>query len=669
MDNFIGKLLAGKYEIVELIGIGGMAYVYKATDISTHVTVAVKVLKEEFVDNQEIVRRFYNESKVVQTLSHPNIVKVHDVVSDGGSQFIVMEYMDGISLKEYIEKVSVISWKEAVHFTIQILRALQHAHDRSVIHRDIKPQNIMLMGDGSIKVMDFGIARFSRGQNQTVTDKAIGSVHYISPEQARGDYVDERTDIYSVGVMLFEMVTGQLPFEADSPVSVAIKQIQSTPRLPSQINAHLPKGLEEIILKAMQKDPAMRYPSAVAMLTDLDQFRRDPRTVFHYSYGAEGDSGSTKAFEKVKREKQDVIVEYDDTKPKSAVVPILTGITTAFIMVALAFVGAMLWINNPFKVVQDVKLPNFIGSAFDTTQEQYNGKFVFVVENTEYNETYEKGVIFDQDPKPNRMVKENATVTVKVSRGPRTVTIPEFTGHDVVTVSSSLINMGLIPVEVQEYNPSVTENAVIRTSPISGTEVSVGTEVTLYVSMGDEKKTAKVPNVTNISIEDARRLLEKNKLQAGYPTYVRDDTPEGTVLEQDIPEGTEVDQGTAVNLTVSSGNQGETRVSIAVPLPTNITTPCELKAYLDGKLYATETLTPSTDKTWKPVFEASGEAKVLIRINGENYMYYSVNFDEAQHQVLRDYRENFTDEALNGGGDEEEDEEEEGKKLSLSSGD
>ena len=664
MDNLIGKLLAGKYEIVELIGIGGMSYVYKAVDVTNHVTVAVKVLKEEFADNEEVVRRFYNESKVVQTLSHPNIVKVHDVIQDGKSQFIVMEYMDGITLKEYIEKVSVINWKEAVHFTVQILRALQHAHDRSVIHRDVKPQNIMLMDDGSIKVMDFGIARFSRSQNETVTDKAIGSVHYISPEQARGNTVDERTDIYSVGVMLFEMVTGELPFEADSPVSVAIKQIQSTPKLPTQVNANVPKGLEEIILKAMQKDPAQRYPSAVAMLTDLEQFRRDPSMVFHYQYETQEDNDATRSFDKVEREERDVVVEYDDTKPKSAVVPILTGITAAFIMVALAFVGAMLWINNPFEVVEDVELPNFVGEAFETAQEQYGEQFVLVVENTEYNESYEKGVIFDQDPKPGRMVKENATVTVKVSRGPKTVVIPDFTGYDVVTVSSNLINLGLIPVEVQEFNPSITENAVIRTSPISGTEVNVGTEVTLYVSMGDEKKTTQVPDVTNISLTDAKRLLEKHKLQAGYLTYVRDETPKDTVLEQTVKAGTEVDQGTEVGLTVSSGDEGTTRISISVPLPTNMTEPCELKAYLDGKLYVQETLTPSEAGVWKPVFEASGEAKVLIRINGENYMYYGVDFDNAEHWVLRDYQHNFTDEALEEQ-EEEEAQEEESKKLNL----
>ena len=267
MDNLIGKRLDGRYSIEGLVGVGGMANVYRGTDLKTGNRIAVKVLKEEFLDNEELVRRFKNESKAISILSHPNIVKVYDVSVTDKLQYIVMEYVDGITLKEYLkQRGGALTWKEVVHFATQVLSALQHAHSKGIIHRDVKPQNIMLLADGSIKMMDFGIARFSRAQSQTVSDKAIGSVHYISPEQARGERTDEKTDIYSVGVMLYEMLTGQLPFQAESAVSVAIMQLQRDPQLPTEINGSIPLGLEQITMHAMQKNPERRYQSASEML-------------------------------------------------------------------------------------------------------------------------------------------------------------------------------------------------------------------------------------------------------------------------------------------------------------------------------------------------------------------------------------------------------------------
>ena len=266
MDKYIGKKLDGRYEIRELIGVGGMANVYKAYDVLENRVVAVKILREEYMNNDEFMRRFRNESRAISLLDHPNIVKVYDVIFSNRIQSIVMEYIDGITLKDYIEQEHVLRWKEALHFTVQILRALQHAHDKGIVHRDIKPQNIMLLSDGTIKITDFGIARFSRSSTKTITDKAIGSVHYISPEQASGAFTDARSDIYSVGVMMFEMLTGKLPFEADTLVSVAVKQIQSQPALPRSINPDIPEGLQEIVMRAMQKDADKRYQSAAEML-------------------------------------------------------------------------------------------------------------------------------------------------------------------------------------------------------------------------------------------------------------------------------------------------------------------------------------------------------------------------------------------------------------------
>ena len=284
MDNYVGKRLDGRYELQEVIGVGGMAVVYKAYDNIDDRTVAVKILKDEFLASEEFRRRFKNESKAIAVLSHPNIVKVYDGSYGDKLQYIVMEYVEGITLKEYIEQQGVISWKETVHFTTQILRALQHAHDKGIVHRDIKPQNIMLLENGTIKVTDFGIARFSRSETRTMTDTAIGSVHYISPEQARGDITDDKSDIYSVGVVMYEMLTGQLPFQSDNSVSVAIMQLQTDPVKPREINSSIPEGLEQITMRAMQKNPKDRYQSAAEMILDLEEFKRNPAIKFDYSY-------------------------------------------------------------------------------------------------------------------------------------------------------------------------------------------------------------------------------------------------------------------------------------------------------------------------------------------------------------------------------------------------
>ena len=282
MDKYIGKRLDGRYEIHELIGVGGMANVYRCNDTVDDREVAIKILKDEYLNNEEFIRRFKNESKAIAMLSHPNIVKVYDVSFGDMIQYIVMEYIDGVTLKEYIERQGIIEWKDVLHLTTQILKALQHAHECGIVHRDIKPQNIMLLQDGTIKVTDFGIARFSDKATRTMTDQAIGSVHYIAPEQARGDVTDGKTDIYSVGVMLYEMLTGKLPFDGDSAVSVALMQLQSVPKRPREVNPGIPIGLEQITMKAMQKQPSDRYTSAAEMLSELERFRLNPSIVFDY---------------------------------------------------------------------------------------------------------------------------------------------------------------------------------------------------------------------------------------------------------------------------------------------------------------------------------------------------------------------------------------------------
>ncbi len=377
MDKYTGKRLDGRYEIHELLGVGGMAVVYRAYDTIDDRMVAIKILKDEFSGNSDFLRRFRNESKAIAVLSHPNIVKVYDVSFGDRIQYIVMEYVDGITLKQYLDqhKETAVPWKEALHFTTQILWALQHAHEKGIVHRDIKPQNIMLLQDGTIKVMDFGIARFARSETRTMTDKAIGSVHYIAPEQARGDVTDERADIYSVGVMLYEMLTGRLPFEADNAVSVAIMQLQANPTLPRDINPDIPEGLQEITMKAMQKAPSQRYQSAAEMLQDIETFRRNPAVRFDYKYFV--DDTPTKyvnAIENVKGStgplsyNDDYEYEEDLGKKKGSkkTKMILAGIGTAF-LIMLVILGVFFIVNQNNQSAEEedtVVVPNFIGMVY-----------------------------------------------------------------------------------------------------------------------------------------------------------------------------------------------------------------------------------------------------------------------------------------------------------------
>ena len=469
MDNLIGRRLDGRYLIQSLVGVGGMANVYRGVDEKTGNAIAVKVLKEEFLDNEELVRRFKNESKAISILDHPNIVKVYDVSVTDKLQYIVMEYVDGITLKEYLkQRGGALTWKETVHFATQVLGALQHAHSKGIIHRDVKPQNIMLLADGSIKMMDFGIARFSRAQSQTVSDKAIGSVHYISPEQAKGDKTDARTDIYSVGVMLYEMLSGKLPFDGDGAVSIAIMQISDKAKPLAQVAPNVPEGLRQITEKAMEKDPAKRYQSAQEMLDAIEEFKRNPSARFEYEYrnmqdnpqkninrvvnstkpGAKGSNirtgdarragtnnpGRSKSSKKASKGK----------KPFS-VLPIFFGMAVAFVIGA-AILIYLIFTNSSnllFSNRDDVTIINFVGMTLDEYRASDYNTLLKLQEAEEYNSTYPAGTIIRQSPKAGRTVKEGQKITLTVSLGTQYVTIPETKNMVAADAEQTLKDMGL----------------------------------------------------------------------------------------------------------------------------------------------------------------------------------------------------------------------------------
>ena len=653
MDKYTGKRLDGRYEIHEVIGMGGMAVVYRAYDTIDDRTVAVKILKDEYSQNEEFLRRFRNESKAIAVLSHPNIVKVYDVSIGDRIQYIVEEYIDGITLKEYLDQQKQIKWKEALHFVVQILRALEHAHGKGIVHRDIKPQNIMLLQDGTIKVTDFGIARFSHSETRTMTDKAIGSVHYIAPEQARGDYTDEKTDIYSVGVMLYEMLTGRLPFEADNAVSVAIMQLQTDPKPPREIDPSIPEGLEEITLRAMQKDPERRYQSAGEMLRDIEEFRRNPAARFQYKYFI--DEKPTKyidAIDSVKNPEQpyyndnyDYVEEAErmpEKKKKPVAVFIIAGIAIAFLIVAAALLITS-YMKGRAAAPQDVPMPSYIGKMYNDVMNTsaLSSPYSFHFKEEQKNDSHPVGQIIDQTPKANTMVKSNADVTLVVSAGGEQITVPDETDKPQDEAIADLTSAGLKPKQPESVaNDTIAAGHVVSTDPVANTKVPKGTEIRVLVSSGPLNQTIAVPDVSGKSLTDAEAQIFAAGLTVGSKTY-KDDTgkPKDTVISTDPLNGVKLNKGDKVNFVLSSGKTSPKSVSVYVDLPKDVTHDIELKAYLDGSLIdKPQTVNPSYNPLPQLTYSGyTGQHKLVIALDGSPYREYTLDFDTGNAKPDKSY--------------------------------
>ncbi len=571
MDKFVGKRIDGRYEIQEIIGVGGMAVVYKARDNQENRTVAVKILKEEFTSNEEFLRRFKNESKAIAMLSHPNIVNVYDVSFGDLIQYIVMEYIDGITLKEFIERQGSLRWNDAVHFTVQILKGLQHAHDKGIVHRDVKPQNIIVLPDGTIKVTDFGIARFARSDQRTITDKAIGSVHYISPEQARGEKTDEKADVYSVGVMLYEMLTGKLPFQADSAVSVAIMQLQRDPQLPSEINSSIPLGLEQITMHAMQKTVERRYQSAAEMLCDLVSFRKDPALTFEYSYFV--DDSPTRYVGDIpvvtptdSAENQDEDTE-EEKKEKSFMIPVLAGVATTLVIVLIIL--AIIFLPKLFSSTpEEFECKNFVGMSWtnEVDNSDYEELYDFEVK-WELNDEYEHGEIFRQSITPGSKVKEGVKITIHVSLGQDRIKIEDYTGKPYLEAKKDLELNGF-KVEVEEIEEEGFDpGTVIRTDPVANTTVAKGSKITIYVQSSKSVKNIKVPDVVNFGKQKAIDELEYAKfevvIEEVYLDLSNSQQPLGYVVKQD-DIGKELPEGSKVKIYVAVGYEFDFDVDLTM---------------------------------------------------------------------------------------------------------
>ncbi|MCC8196148.1 MAG: Stk1 family PASTA domain-containing Ser/Thr kinase [Ruminococcus sp.] len=588
MDKFIGLKLDGRYQITELIGVGGMSDVYKGIDIMENRTVAVKILKSEFAENEEFVRYFRNESRAIAVLSHPNIVKIFDVGYEHDLQYIVMEYINGITLKECIEQKGMLQWRECVHYTIQILRALQLAHDRGIIHRDIKPQNVMLLADGTIKVMDFGIACFSRQNAGTNTERTMGSVHYVSPEQARGERTDERGDIYSVGVMMYEMLTGRKPFDGDTPVAVALKHMNEEPVRPSEYNSNIYKGLEEIVLRAMEKDPTKRYQSASGMIRDIEAFKNDQSVTFGYFdepvRKPEQQAGlldgikttvskKRAAKPKVKKEKPkpepveepeeypeedyDDDDEEEEERPRhNFILPILAAMTVTAIIVSTLFMANV--ILGAFQTTasssNDYTMPNLIGLNYYEARSLYSE--IQLVASEEYSSEYESGIIMEQEKAEGRIVKVGDAIKVTVSKGTRTVTIPDVVNYHYSSAYAALTGESLTVQRVEIESDDISSGYVVKTDPVAYSTVEEGTTVKVYVSIGPSTEDTTVPSLVGKTASEAQSLLEDNYL-VPKTQYVESSEEAGTVIDQSVEAGETVTRNTTVTIYVSDGTVTE----------------------------------------------------------------------------------------------------------------
>lgn len=643
MDKYIDKRLDGRYEIHELLGVGGMAYVYKAYDNIEKRWVAIKILKEELAGNSDFLRRFRNESKAIAVLSHPNIVKVYDVSFGDRIQYIVMEYIDGITLKQYIEQQGEIKWREALYFTVQILRALQHAHEKGIIHRDIKPQNIMLLEDGTIKVTDFGIARFSQAETQTMTDKAIGSVHYIAPEQARGGYINDKADIYSVGVMLYEMLTGQLPFVADNAVSVAIMQMQAEPTPPSRINPSIPKGLEEITMHAMEKNPAQRFPSAADMLEDVERFRRNPEIVFRYGEQVDRAYAGTSAdiYGNVQQnaapQKYNDNYEYEEeyvrSKNGARASNIIKGIVAAVIVVALVVGGIFGWrylqnlTASTNKTSDEIVLPNFVGKIYASDIEG-NSEYADLTFEITYGNVPSKqpGEVLRQTPAAGMTVKKGKTVSLTVNGEAEQVVVEDVKGYKQQDAYDALKALNLSPKIQAVADDDTAVGYVVKTDPAAGSTVSTGTTVTIYVSSGPSTESAVIPNIVGYQYSAAKEELEAAGFVVTAEYDDESDKDENTVLSVSPNEGEKAKKGSVVTVTVSSGKGAQKDVYYDIPLPGGVSDDLTMKIYVDGTLIETRTVNPSTSPYSNMTFTGKDRANLVITLNDQQYITAEIDY-------------------------------------------
>ena len=608
MNQYIGQLLDGRYELLEVIGTGGMAVVYKARCHRLNRLVAVKVLKDEFSADEDFLRRFRAEGEAVAMLSHPNIVQVFDVSASEDANYIVMELIDGISLKQYMEVKGILNWKENLHFATQIAKGLEHAHSRGIVHRDIKPHNVMVLKNGSVKVMDFGIAQVMNKSN-TLTKEALGSVHYISPEQAKGSFTDSRSDIYSLGVVMFEMMTGRPPYDGDSPVAVAIQHINGGAPRPTSLNPNIPVGMEQIIMKAMALEPKDRYSSATELLSDLEEFRKNPALTFDYhvpvgddtkiitpistrpkttaervaqakggvkSNGRSSQTGAVPVRQTGRvnsqtgrnpealaraRKRREEEARRDAQRSRTAAIAVVSCSVVAIIAIVV-FLAA---IFNGFILNEDkgrVEVPYLTGSMYNEDFDSRYPNFTIRLRPQQYDDFYVAGQIMHQEPAGGLMVAKGTELYLTISMGkePNVKLMEDLVGITQDRATSFLMGQGLKPLVREEASDDYPAGYVVRTDPVAGAELSDGQTVRLFVSTGPSTVTGKMPNLLGATKERALENLEQWGFQNVTITGVYSSEEKGRVVSQSEAAGTVLDVNTHITLEVSEGQEIETAV-------------------------------------------------------------------------------------------------------------
>lgn len=603
--NLEGRLLGNRYEIIEQIGNGGMATVYKAKCHVLNRYVAVKILKEEYTTDDEFVKRFNTEAQSAASLTHPNIVSVYDVGSEGDLHYIVMELVKGKTLKEIINEDGALSWKWSVNVAIQIASALETAHKNNIIHRDIKPHNIIITEDGIAKVTDFGIAKAVSNSTITAFGSTMGSVHYFSPEHARGGFTDAKSDLYSLGVVLYEMVTGRLPFNADTAVSVALKHMQESPKEPMEINPSVPKSVNDIIMKAMQKDISLRYQTATEMLRDLSRAIKNPNGDFVVMERQVTDSPTQRLstiYDKSELEDK----KMDKKKEKSFFAKHKAlCLTIGGIILFIITIVATYFIMNAFEK-KDVQVPDLVNMEKSQAEAKAKElKLQLVVGEEAYNKDVLAGCVISQNPAymPDFKIKEGSEITVVISKGKNTVIMPKVVGMSKDDAVTQLEDLDLIVNVVEEYDKKVEAGYVIKQDVDAKKEIDAGETVTITVSKGIEKVT--VPNLVGKTEAEAKKAITDAGLKL-KSTYTDNDESkaEGVVLYQDVEADTEVEKNTSISITINRLLQKKKGI-------VNV----NVKSLLGGKIpngYKEDGITPK-------------EVKLKITVNGTTIYEKSVD--------------------------------------------
>lgn len=555
-DKYIGKILDDRYEIIELIGSGGMANVYKALCHRLNRYDAVKIMRDETAANTELRRRFRAESQAVAMLSHPNIVSVYDVSHSDDVEYIVMELIDGITLKQYLQKKSVLDPAEVLDFTIQTAKALEHAHSKGIIHRDIKPQNIMLLKDGMIKVADFGIASLENTVEEN-NGETVGSVHYIAPEQARGEAPDARSDIYSLGIVMYEMLTGRLPYVGNSDVEVAVKHMNTDPVTPRDIVPSIPEELERICLKAMNSNIDERYQTASEMLADLEQYKAQSLAAH------------------VLEDSEAVLIDSEEPprrraqrSRRSKKIALSSGILAVLLFVIIGFVFLNgYFLKDLFSDPVKVKVDNFVGRYYEDVINDKDYKKIYDFKVTfKVDLEHEYGIILSQDPesgrsktvsdKGSKIVVELVCAAETVDDQKRLLKVPDIVNHEREEAISMVQDAGFTYSLEQAPSDSITKGYVISTDPVDGAAADEGSEIKIIISTGPETVMTKVPQLKGLSKDAAIAKIESSNLSIGSISTAESDLDAGTVIDQNIAAGTQIEEHTKISITVSSGPSG-----------------------------------------------------------------------------------------------------------------